>query len=185
MEVVRGLFEAFNRRDLEGQLELLSEDYEWHPAFTGGGLVEGSVYHGREGFKRYWREQAETWAEIKLEVEELRDLGHRVLALAHIHALGRVSGLEVDQRFGGIWTFRGAELVEGRAYRTGDVAHAPHRRPRDLTLRVAALTLRARALASRRGGSVAPCGSSSMTSPSPSPGESGAARPRSPRPAPT
>lgn len=80
VEVVRGLFVAFNRRDLEGQLELLSEDYEWHAAFTGGGLVEGSVYHGREGFKRCWRDQAETWAEIKLEVQELRDLGHRVLA---------------------------------------------------------------------------------------------------------
>ena len=122
VDVIRGLFDSFNRQDLEGQLEPISDEYEWRPAFTGGGLVEGAVYRGREGYRRYWRDQAETWEHIELTLEELRDLGDRVLVLARIHAIGRTSGVEVDQRFGGIWTFRDGKLVEGRAYRTSDEA---------------------------------------------------------------
>lgn len=129
VDVVRRLFDAFNRQDLQGQLELLGEGYEWRPAFTGGGLLEGSVYRGREGYTRYWREQAETWASIDLDVEEFRDLGDRVLVLAHIRATGRSSGVAVDQPFGGIWTVREGELVEGRAYRTSDDALRAATRP--------------------------------------------------------
>ena len=122
VELIRRFFDAFNRKDIEAQLEPLGEDYEWRPAFTGGGLVEGSVYRGRDGYRRYWREQAETWAEIQLELDEVRELGECVLVLAHIHAVGRASGVEVDQPFAGIWRFDGDRLVAGRAYRTRDEA---------------------------------------------------------------
>lgn len=122
LDVIRKLVDSFNRRDLDAQLELLTDDYEWHPAFTGGGLLEGNAYRGHEGYRRYWQALAETWATISLEIEELRDLGDRVLALARIHAIGRVSGVEVDQPFGGIWKLRDGKLAAGRAYRTQDEA---------------------------------------------------------------
>ncbi len=58
----------------------------------------------------------------RTEIEEMRDLGGSVLVLAQIHAVGRASGVEVQQRFGGIWTFGGDKLVKARAYRTQDEA---------------------------------------------------------------
>lgn len=122
VDAIRGMFAAFNRKDIDPQVELLSEDYEWRPAFTGGGLVERNVFHGRDGYRRYLRELEDTWASVELEIDEIRELGDSVLVLARIHAIGRASGVEVDQPFGGIWTFVDGELVKGQAFRTRDAA---------------------------------------------------------------
>jgi ketosteroid isomerase-like protein len=122
VEVIRRMFDAFNRNEVEPQIEPMSDDYEWRPAFTGGGLVEGNVFRGIEGYRRYLRELEETWSSIELEIDEVRDLGDSVLVLAHIRAIGRASGAEVDQPFGGIWTFADDKLVRGHAYRTRDEA---------------------------------------------------------------
>lgn len=120
--LLREFFDRFNRLDVEGQLEMLASDYDWRPAYTGGGLVEGEVYRGPEGFRRYLAMLAETWSEIKLEIEELHELDERVLVFARIHAIGRASGVPVDQRFGGIWIIRGGKFVRGRAYETREEA---------------------------------------------------------------
>jgi ketosteroid isomerase-like protein len=115
--VVERLFEAFNRGDVQAQLALLHEDYEWRPAFTGGGLLEGRAYSGHDGYLRYLEQQSETWAEIQLDLEEMKDLDReRVLGLASIRACGH-HGVPVEQPFAGVWTVREGKLVAGRAFR--------------------------------------------------------------------
>lgn len=130
--LLREFFDRFNRGDVEGQLAMLGADYDWRPAYTGGGLVEGQVFRGPEGFRRYLVELTETWSEIKLEIEELRELGSRVLVFARIRAVGRASGVTVDQRFGGIWTIRSGKFVDGRAYETRDEARVAAGLPPDV-----------------------------------------------------
>lgn len=56
------LYEAFNRRDLDRLLAMMSDDVAWTNAWKGGRLV------GREPVREYWLAQ---WAEIDPHVEPL------------------------------------------------------------------------------------------------------------------
>jgi ketosteroid isomerase-like protein len=53
--ILHGLYEAFNRRDADGVLAMMSEDVDWPNAWKGGRLV------GRHAVRDYWIAQ---WAEI-------------------------------------------------------------------------------------------------------------------------
>jgi ketosteroid isomerase-like protein len=57
-----GLYEAFNRRDVDAVLALMSDDVDWPNAWKGGRL------RGREAVRDYWTAQ---WAEIDPQVEPL------------------------------------------------------------------------------------------------------------------
>jgi hypothetical protein len=56
------LYEAFNRRDLDRVVAMLSDDVDWPNAWKGGRLV------GREAVRDYWTAQ---WAEIDPHVAPL------------------------------------------------------------------------------------------------------------------
>jgi ketosteroid isomerase-like protein len=58
----QGLYEAFNRRDADGVLAMMSDDVDWPNAWKGGRLV------GRKAVRDYWSAQ---WAEIDPRVEPL------------------------------------------------------------------------------------------------------------------
>jgi hypothetical protein len=56
------LYEAFNRRELDALLAMMSEEVDWPNAWKGGRLI------GREAVREYWTAQ---WAEIDPHVEPL------------------------------------------------------------------------------------------------------------------
>ena len=58
----RDLYAAFNRRDADGVLAMLSDHVDWPNAWKGGRLV------GRDAVREYWLAQ---WAEIDPRVEPL------------------------------------------------------------------------------------------------------------------
>jgi hypothetical protein len=58
----RRLYEAFNRRDIDGVLARMSDDVDWPNAWKGGRLI------GREAVRDYWTAQ---WQEIDPHVEPL------------------------------------------------------------------------------------------------------------------
>ena len=55
-------YSAFNRRDLEGALALMSENVDWPKASEGGRVV------GKEEIRAYWTRQ---WAEFNPRVEPI------------------------------------------------------------------------------------------------------------------
>jgi ketosteroid isomerase-like protein len=62
LEIFQGLYEAFNRRDMDGVLALMVDDVDWPNAWKGGRLT------GRQAVRDYWTAQ---WAEIDPRVEPL------------------------------------------------------------------------------------------------------------------
>jgi len=52
-EVLKRAYAAFNDRDVEAAVALMSQDVAW-PDATDGGFV-----HGHDGVRRHWREQFE------------------------------------------------------------------------------------------------------------------------------
>jgi ketosteroid isomerase-like protein len=122
VEIVRLLFDVFNRQDAHGADDLWATDGEWWPAYIGGGLLEGAVFRGREGLAEFIELQSETWASVLAEPVEMRDLGDRVLVEVHLSAVGRASGIPVDRVTWNIFELRDGKAAIGRVYTTKDEA---------------------------------------------------------------
>ena len=80
-EIVRAVFEAWNRRDFEAGLRLAAPDIEFHPIGGFADLV-GDRFKGHDGVLRIWREMAETVEWIN--VDDAVDLGDQVVVTVHI-----------------------------------------------------------------------------------------------------
>jgi ketosteroid isomerase-like protein len=114
MDVVRAVFEAWNRRDFEAAIAHTATDAELH--FIGGFAdVMGTEWTGRDGMLRFWREWLDTLGGC-LEVERLLDAGDRVVAIGTMSAVGEASGVPSTIRFGQVWSFRSGKVVRIDGY---------------------------------------------------------------------
>ena len=116
IDLVLKAYDAVNRGDYDALVELTTDDFVFYPAFAGGGLVEGAVYRGREGMRRFLDDQSETWSEITFTLGETVAVGDAVVGPAHIRAVGRGSGLELRQHSWGVFRARDGKLTEGRIF---------------------------------------------------------------------
>src|SRR5450631_964267 len=108
------MMDAFNRRDIDAFVEPTTADFEWFPAL--GMAVEGGSFRGREGAETYFETLHETWEEVRLVAENVRDLGASVLWLGRIEGRGRGSGVPVDAPMGAVFDFRGEKAWRARSY---------------------------------------------------------------------
>jgi ketosteroid isomerase-like protein len=108
LEIPRDLIEAYNRGDIPSFLELLDPDVEWIPIMA---ALEGRVYRGREGVRRWLDDIARDWEYFEPCYEEYHDLGDRVLILGTWRARGRASGVELENQ-PATWLY---EIKDGRA----------------------------------------------------------------------
>ena len=125
VETVRTGLSALNRRDVDAMLATLQPDCELIPLRA---VLEGTVYHGYDGLRRWLTDMAEDWDDLRIDSEEVRALnGGRVLVLGRFHARGKSSGVSLDQPAAWI-----CELVDGKVARIRFFADA------DVALKAAA-----------------------------------------------
>jgi nuclear transport factor 2 (NTF2) superfamily protein len=60
IEVLKGMYDCFNARNIDGVLGALTDDIAWANGMDGGHV------HGREGVREYWTRQ---WAMVNPHVE--------------------------------------------------------------------------------------------------------------------
>jgi ketosteroid isomerase-like protein len=113
VEAMRAAMEAFNRRDGEGFGALLARDAEIVPVRA---ALEGTVYRGPDAAAKYCAAVDESWADLRWEVEEIRDGGSWVLALGHIRGGGRESGAVIDARAGWVAHFHDGFVTTFQTY---------------------------------------------------------------------
>ena len=58
-----------------------------------------------------WDRWLEAWEDFRLELEDLIDLGSRVVSLNRLHGLGKISGATVDSEVGCIFDCQGGRIV--------------------------------------------------------------------------
>jgi ketosteroid isomerase-like protein len=110
VEIVRELWEAVNRRDVESFITHLDPDFEFRSPIIG--RAEGTVHRGHDGARGWIASSTESFEEISFEATDFRDLGDRVLALGLTRARGRGSGLELDSPTGWLCTVRDGKVVK-------------------------------------------------------------------------
>jgi ketosteroid isomerase-like protein len=116
VEVIRRLFDAFNRQDANAAADLWTTDGEWSPAYIGGGLLEGTVFRGQNGLAEFVKLQSETWESVVAQPVEIRDLGERVLVEVRLSVVGRASGIPVDRVTWNVFELRNGKAATGRVY---------------------------------------------------------------------
>ena len=113
-QVIRRIYEAFNRRDLEAIVRELDEDA--HVDFTKSVGPERGVYPGAEGIQRlldlYW----EAFEDIFIDVEDFVDGTDEVVALVVARGRGRGSGVSVEARGPHLWSFRDGKPIRFTLY---------------------------------------------------------------------
>jgi ketosteroid isomerase-like protein len=115
VEVVKRVYEAFNRRDADRAIELVSPDFSFRSEF---GAISGRRYEGRAGFRQYFRDMAETWAAFRMELDEILARGDAVIVTYREHAIPRTSGVEVEARGCEVWHFQHGQPVRLENYAT-------------------------------------------------------------------
>ena len=114
VELVQSFFAAFARRDLDAAARLLHPEVEIRPALVGG--PEGIVYRGLDGNRRFWRDIDAAWTTFRIEPQEFRDLGERVLVLGRAIALAPASGIALDEASAWLAEVRERKIVRFRSF---------------------------------------------------------------------
>ena len=120
------IIEALNRRDVDAMLAHMDPDFEWRP-------LEASpverVYRGRDEVRRYVEDWLCTFECLRIDLEDLTEVGDHIVAVVRGHARGRASGLALDTRFCQVWTVRDAVVLRVQEYATPEEGLAAVRRP--------------------------------------------------------
>jgi len=106
VDIVRALFDAFERRDLARIEELISQDMEFH-AVTAEVAGRDGPYRGHAGMELYFADVDEIWEEINLTPTDFEEIDGVILVTGRVWARG--SGRVVDSSTG--WLF---EVRDGR-----------------------------------------------------------------------
>jgi ketosteroid isomerase-like protein len=113
VEVVRRAMIAWQSGALGEMDRLVAADAEWRPTALVGTSRE--VYVGPEGVREWGSEMASRHSEMRNEIDEIRDLGDRVLVLGHV--IERLEGrTRIDAQLAWLFELRDGRIVSGRGF---------------------------------------------------------------------
>ena len=119
VEIVRRVYEAADRGDFESADSCLHPDIEFH---TYAQSPEAGVYRGKEAVRKYNESLFAQFESIRFEIEEVTDVGDRVVIVTTQHAVPRGGTHELEVHVAEVWTIRDGLLAERRSYPTKDEA---------------------------------------------------------------
>jgi ketosteroid isomerase-like protein len=113
VELFRGMVEAINQGDVEAALALVTEDVVIKAARS---VVQGD-YLGHDGLRRFAADNEESFEVFEVNLDDVRDLGDRVLAIGTIRIRGRGGGVETDVPMAGVAIVRAGKLSRWEDFR--------------------------------------------------------------------
>jgi ketosteroid isomerase-like protein len=113
VQIVRGLVEAFNDRDLDAMAQVMEPGAELYPLRA---QLEGKVYRGYDGLREMLADFDQDWDFVRMDAEEFREAGDQVVVLGRLRARGRTSGVDLDVPMGFVWRLRDGKVVYARSF---------------------------------------------------------------------
>ena len=113
VEVIKGSYEALNRRDIDGTMAVLDPNAKW---VEHSELPEAGSYEGRETIRDFLVKYLDSWDEFEQEIEEVHTDEECVLLFIHLTASGKGSGIDVQSRYAHLWTTREGRGIRVDAY---------------------------------------------------------------------
>jgi hypothetical protein len=78
--------------------------------------AEPAVYVGLEGWRKGWGDWLAPWVSYRSEIEELFDVGERVVVLVRDYARREPGAPEIGQIAAAVWTARDAKVARAEFY---------------------------------------------------------------------
>jgi ketosteroid isomerase-like protein len=116
VEAFKRFVDGFNRRDVEAILEEVDAGVQWRPAAPVALGGEATVYRGHAGIPAGIRDLHDSFAELQIEISEIRQVRGRVVGIGRIRTRGKESGLEAWSPFGAVMEFRDGKATQIRSY---------------------------------------------------------------------
>jgi len=120
VELVRKLLDVYNERKFAENSDLIDPNVVWDLSRVQ--LPDGDTYTGRSQFRSFVEAWEEGFASERMEAKEMVDAGDRVVAMVHHRGRGKSSGVEIDQTFAMVWTFRAGRVLRMEMYPTREEA---------------------------------------------------------------
>ncbi len=114
LERVRESYE-FVEREHEPDFDLLDPEIEWH---TRDDLPDSTTHRGHDGVAAFMDEWWKAFDDLHADVEELIDVGDRVIAVLRLHGRVRGSTQEVDMSETHVLKMLDGKATEIREYRS-------------------------------------------------------------------
>jgi ketosteroid isomerase-like protein len=114
MELVRRLYDAVNRGDIEGAIELTDPAVKYDLSER---VFNPAVYEGHDGIRRFVADLDEVWEEFRSEPVEFIDVGDTVVVSHRVIARGKGSGVEVELPSSSVYKLRNQKVFAIRMYR--------------------------------------------------------------------
>jgi ketosteroid isomerase-like protein len=110
--LLHGVFDAFNRRDIDAFLTLCDPDVEFISYWL---QVEGGgSYRGHDGVRDWWERLLEVYPDFTAEVEDVRDLGDRTITRVWFHGHGVASDVPIGQTMWQVAEFPQGQIIGWR-----------------------------------------------------------------------
>lgn len=112
-DIVRRVFEAFERRDTDAVVELCADDVEfWLPVTAGLADVEGP-YRGHAGVRRYFEDVERVWGALEIGPQEFRPVGDCIVVSGTVTTR---RSLTMYSSAGWLWRVRKGKVASCRLY---------------------------------------------------------------------
>jgi ketosteroid isomerase-like protein len=108
VEVAKAFYDAYNARDSEALDRLLHPEAEITTLSARGGL--GGEWT-RATTRQYFEQLDEAWAGLRIEIEDYREVGERVVALGVARGAGVSSHVEVASDFAAVLVVKGSQIM--------------------------------------------------------------------------
>jgi ketosteroid isomerase-like protein len=104
---------AVVRRDFDSLLAPFDPEFEYRVLGAGGLIAPDQLgtYRGHEGYREVWRLWLEASEDVRLQPEELIDLGDRLVSVTRVTGHGTRSGVPINQQVGQVFTFERGLVV--------------------------------------------------------------------------
>jgi ketosteroid isomerase-like protein len=112
-ELVRSLYDSFQRGDVESILNNLTDDFIYD---VPGPAPFAGRREGRDGMRRFFEEMGRAVQYDQFDVNEILADGDKVIVLGQERATVRATGTRFETEFAHVYTVRDGKLSHGRAY---------------------------------------------------------------------
>jgi len=116
VEVVKRLYDAFNRDDFDAGLALCDSGVVIDRSNSIG--PDAQIYRGHPGLEEFWSQWKRAWAETRWEIDECVDSGDNVVVLGRLYARGAASGVTVEANVSQVVVVRGGKVLSSKLFQS-------------------------------------------------------------------
>jgi ketosteroid isomerase-like protein len=120
VDLLRRLLEVYNERSFEENMDLIDPSFVWDVSRVQ--LPDATTYTGRDELTRFVEAWSEGFEGEHVEPEDIADAGERIVVMVHHSGRGKLSKIDVDQRYAMVWTLKDGRAVRMDMYPTWEEA---------------------------------------------------------------